>query len=124
MFAWKIQSSLSFSDHYIVWWSEKERLLWILELTISFETGMDQSHVRSESKYSDLIERVKRSGFRGGCIILEVGSRGLLLENELSQLQEALNAPVKTINELARALTCAVIQGSLKIWCSRNYIIK
>ena len=44
--------------------------------------------------------------------VLEVGSRGLLLENELSQLQEALNVPVKTITELASALTCAAILGS------------
>ena len=50
--------------------------------------------------YNDAIKRVKRSGFRGGYIILEVSFRGLLLENELSQMQDAFNVLGKSLRQL------------------------
>ena len=61
--------------------------MWILELIISFETVMDLAHSRKVVKYDELVGTIRRGGFRVGFIALEVGSRGLIVEEELSQLQ-------------------------------------
>ena len=83
--------------------------MWILELTISFKTMMDQEHSRKVVKYDELVETIGRGGFRVGFIAMEVGSRGLIVE-ELSQLQGALDVLRKAVNELAASLTrCAVL---------------
>ena len=106
----------------IVWWSEEMKVMWILELTISFETVMDQAHSRKVVKYDELVGTIRRGGFRVGFIALEVGSRGLIVEEELSQLQGALDVSRKAVNELAVSLTRCAILGSFKIWCSRNHL--
>ena len=105
----------------IVWWSEEMKVMWILELTISFETVMDQAHSRKVVKYDELVGTIRRGGFRVGFIAMEVGSRGLIVE-ELSQLQGALDVSRKAVNELAASLTRCAILGSFKIWCSRNHL--
>jgi len=35
----------------IVWWLDTLKNLWFLELTVSFETNMDQAHEHKLSKY-------------------------------------------------------------------------
>jgi hypothetical protein len=106
----------------IVWWSEEKRVLWLCELTISYETVMDDTHSRKLAKYDDLVKRVREVGYQAGCIAVEVGSRGLLVEDELSQIQDILRAPGRAITELAASISRAAILGSFRIWCSRNRV--
>ena len=81
---------------------------------------MDQAHQLKMAKYEDLVGEVRRQGYQAECIALEVGSRGLLIESELSQLRNAPNAPAKSTTELAFSASRSAILGSFKIWCSRN----
>ena len=104
----------------LVWWSEQQKVLWILELTISFKIMMENAHQTKTAKYMDLVEEVRLGGYRAECIAFEVGSRGLLIESELIQLRDALSAPGKDLTELAGSLSRSAILGSFKIWCSRN----
>ena len=39
----------------VVWWSEEKKELRLLELTISYETVMDQAHERKLAKYEDVV---------------------------------------------------------------------
>ena len=59
-------------------------MFWLLELTITYETVMDQIHQLKMAKNEDLVGEVWRQGYQAQCIALEVGSRGLLIESELS----------------------------------------
>ena len=86
------------------------------------ETVMDDAHSRKLAKYDDLVGRVRRAGYQAGCIALEVGSRGLLIGDELSQLQDILGAPGRAITELAASISRAAILGSFQIWCTRNRV--
>ena len=72
-------------------------------------------------KYDKLVGTIRRGGFRVGFIALEVGSRGLIVE-ELSPLQGVLDVSRKAVNELAASLTQCAVLGSFKIWCSRNHL--
>ena len=106
----------------IVWWSDERHVLWMCELTVSFETVMDDAHSRKLAKYDDLVERVREAGYQAECIAVEVGSRGLLIEDELSQIQDIPGAPGRAVTELAASISRAAILGSFQIWCSRNRV--
>ena len=71
---------------------------------------MDNTHSCKLVKYDDLVKRVKEGGYQAGCIAVEVGSQGLLVEDELSQIQDILRAPGRAITKLAasnsRAANC------------------
>ena len=47
-----------------VWWSEEEKVLQMLELTISYESVMEQARQVKQAKYQDLIDEVRRAGYR------------------------------------------------------------
>ena len=104
----------------IVWWSDTLKTLWSLELTVSFETNMDQAHEHKLSKYQDLLEEGTRAGYHTKCLAFEVGSRGLISKNVLLDLRQALNVSVKAIIKLAVSVSRLAILGSFKVWCTRN----
>ena len=81
---------------------------------------IENAHQTKTAKYRDLVEEVRLGGYRAECIVFEVGSRGLLIESELTQLRDALSAPGKALTELAVSLLRSAILGSFKMWCSRN----
>ena len=74
----------SFSNHItptnlcpdIVWWSDVKKEVWLVELTISFESQVAVSRARKHDKYQDLVEALRGAGYRATLITLEVGSRG------------------------------------------------
>ena len=78
---------------------------------------MDEAHSRKLAKYDDLVKRVREGGYHAGCIAVEVGSRGLLVKDELSLIQDILRTPGRAITELAASISRAAI-GSFRIWCS------
>ena len=59
---------------------------------------MDQAHQMKMAKCEDLVGEVQSQGHQAKCLALEVGSRGLLTESELSQLRNALKSPPLTCN--------------------------
>jgi len=48
----------------IVWWSEDLRELWLLELTIIYESVVADARERKRSKYYDLVETGRAAGYR------------------------------------------------------------
>ena len=61
-------------DLVIINRSSKE--IFILELTCSFETNVDQARHRKNTKYNDLVSDIKRNNYKVTLISFEVGSRG------------------------------------------------
>ena len=66
-------STCSFPQHItptnlcpdVVWWSDQLKVVWLLELTCSFETAMDQAHHLKEAKYHDLVEEAWNAEYQG-----------------------------------------------------------
>ena len=50
---------------------------------------MENAHQTKTVKYRDLVEEVRLGGYRAECIVFEVGSRGPLIESELTQLRRS-----------------------------------
>ena len=121
-------STYSFPQHItptnlrpdVVWWSGQLKVVWLLELTCSFETTMDQAHHLKEAKYHDLVEEMRNAGYQASCLAFEVGSRGLIVQSELLELRQALGAPAKPTTQLGVALSRCAILGSFKVCCCRN----
>ena len=72
----------------VVWWSDEMKMVYFLELTISFESTMDQAHHRKLAKYNDLLEAARMAGYNAECLTLEVGSRGLVIDRSAPRLKK------------------------------------
>ena len=100
-------------------WGERQRELWLFELTISFETLMAE---RKRAKYQDLVEAGRAAGYKTELITVEVGSQGMLDPSDLEPLAAAINCQHKDIETLCLSVIRTTILGSFKIWCSRNTV--
>ena len=65
---------------------------------------MEQVHQRKLAKYEDVVEGATVQGYNAECFAVEVGSRGLIVEGKLQQLNNALGAPARAMTELAGSL--------------------
>ena len=70
----------------IVWWSDELRQMWIFELMISYESCAEDRRLK-QPKYHDLVEAGREAGYRTELITLEVGSRGMVGENDFGTLR-------------------------------------
>ncbi len=81
---------------------------------------MDEARERKQNKYQDLVNAAADAGYIVELITLEVGSRGLIMDSELNDIQAALGTTRVEMNELALHLCKTAVLGSFKIWCCRN----
>ena len=107
----------------IVWWSDQRRELWLLELTVSYESGVADARARKAAKYHDLVEAGRAAGYGVKLLNLVVGSRGMLGDADYNLLREATDAPRKECTSVCLHITRAAILGSFSIWGSRNHVI-
>ena len=107
----------------IVWWSDQRRELWLLELTVSYESGVADARARKAAKYHDLVEAGRAAGYGVKLLNLVVGSRGMLGDADFNLLREATDAPRKECTSVCLHITRAAILGSFSIWGSRNHAI-
>ena len=105
----------------IVWWCENLRELWLLELTISYESVVADARERKRSKYYDLVEARRAAGYRCELITVEVGSRGMLSVADLQSLQAAIDAPRRGIVNLCLTIIQTTTLQSFWNWGCRNY---
>ena len=104
----------------IVWWSDEKKELWLFELTISFETLVEDARRRKTAKYHDLVEAGLAAGYRSKLITVEVGSRGMVDVSDFTALRNVLDASKKEFSAMTTQVICTAILGSFKIWASRN----
>ena len=62
---------------------------------------MEEARQRKQSKYQDLVDEATEAGFCTELITLEIGSRGMIIESELSTIQAAFVNSRHEINHLA-----------------------
>ena len=71
----------------IVWWSDQRRELCLLELTVSYESGVADARARKAAKYHDLVEAGRAAGYRVKLFNVVVGSRGMLGDADFDLLR-------------------------------------
>jgi hypothetical protein len=105
-----------------VWWCERQRKLWLFELTISYESLIAKACELKKAKYQDLVEAGRAAGYRTELITVEVGSRGMLGSSDSDPLAAAISCPRKDIETLCGIVIRTTLLESFKIWCSRNTV--
>ena len=109
----------------IVVWSQGRRELYLVELTICYETWFAETAERKQSKYLELMDEATSGGFKTKLVTIQVGSRGGLDEGGLRKLRYVLQPiPTKRWKKFLLHVTKSVIQESHQIWCNRNRIIQ
>ena len=71
----------------IVWWCDESRELRLFELTISYESLVEDSRIRKQAKYQELVEAGREKGYDTELITLEVGSRGMWSDEDFARLK-------------------------------------
>ena len=122
-----IDDSYNFPLHIIatdlrpdmVWWDDTHRSLC---LTVCFESNFEDAAQRKIAKYTDIVDRAKLSGYRTTLITLQIGSRGVPHFPSFKALATAISMSSKELSQLLHRVTTVAIEGSFKIWCSRNRV--
>ena len=66
------------------------------------------------------MEAGRAVGYRVKLLTLEVGSRGMILDNDMSAMQSIFGATGRTMKVLVSNIIRVTLLESFKIWCSRN----
>ena len=95
----------------------KEILL--IELTVPYESRIDDAHVYKTHKYSDLAKELREAGFKTKVFAVEVGARGFVAASTYS-LMKQLAASGKSRTRTLKAMGEAAEKASSWIWSRRN----
>ena len=105
----------------LVLWSDAHKKLFIMELTICYETGFIEAAERKRRRYLDMAEDARQHGYITDIIPLQIGSRGVIQDSSLDELRGCL-VPItqKTWQTSLIKIAAATIEESHRIWCDRN----
>ena len=65
----------------------------LVELTVPFESGLEEASSRKQAKYEDLVACCRDNGFATTLTTVQVGSRGFLHRESLTKLYQLVKAP-------------------------------
>ena len=68
----------------------ENKTITIIELTIPFETNIDNAHQRKQDRYASLTHDITATGWKCNLLCIEIGSRGLITPQNKSRLKELL----------------------------------
>jgi hypothetical protein len=107
----------------LVLWSDVKRRLYIVELTICFESGYKEAAARKRRCYIDLQEEAQREGYHTQILPIQIGSRGVIPDNSLEVFRHSLK-PIKqtTWQAFLTEIVITTIEESHRIWCDRNHV--
>ncbi|GFR81294.1 reverse transcriptase [Elysia marginata] len=91
----------------------------MVELTVPYESRMEQAHTYKKEKYLDLTKELEESGYRAKIMPIEIGARGFAGSSAydlLSKLSISGNKRTKALKLLAETAE----NSSRWIWCRRN----
>ena len=129
---WKISADLPDFDEYpeaikatrmipdIVISSASSRKIIMVELTVPYESRMEEANIFKREKYSDLSKELKRAGFDTKILPVEIGARGFVATSAfdlLSKLYIRGSRRTKTLKILGETAE----NSSRWIWSRRNH---
>ena len=80
-----------------IYW-ENMKKLFILELTVPFETGIEKAHAYKTNKYAPIVSDIQNNGINVTFLAIEVGSRGFVSEENSKRLKSFLSTISKPVN--------------------------
>jgi hypothetical protein len=104
----------------VIYWLNLKKIC-IIELTIPFETNIQNSHQKKVNKYASLVHDLSDKGLKVDFYAFEVGSRGFLSADNLGTLKSLLHLSKssqsfkRVRNDLEKIVLCT----SFSIYCSK-----
>ena len=101
---------------------EEDKQISIIELTVPFETNVENAHQRKVEKYSSLVRDIQDNGYTVSFYAIEIGVRGLVDRNNKRHLKRILKTCNSNIrpNEFFQTLSKLAILSSFTIFYSRK----
>ena len=100
-------------------WNEEEKVMKIIELTVSWETNIDDAYNRKNVRYENLCNLCEDEGWTTDCLPIEVGARGYV-GRRIPALLTKLGFNSKEKNELIREIQSTAEKTSFWIWLKRE----
>ena len=99
-----------------------DNTVWLLELTICFESNFDAAHTRKKLRYTSLAEDIREAGFNCNIIPVEIGSRGHITSSNKATLttMHSLCKPKVRLSRFVQDLSRISLLCSYAIYLSRN----
>ena len=69
----------------------KSKNITLVELTVPFDTNVNQAHKRKLERYGNLMQDLMDSGYNASYIPVEIGSRGYISSENVERLKTVLN---------------------------------
>ena len=104
----------------IVVWCDSLKKLWLVELTVCFDTLFEEATARKQLNYRDLTLAAEEAGYASSIITVEVGSRGMPNIDRFENLKHQFVLSKHEVHSLMMSLCAQAIRGSFAVWCSRN----
>ena len=102
--------------------NKTEKTVSIIELTIPFDTNIENANQRKSAKYEPLISDIETEGYNVKFFALEISSRGFLSPDNSKRLSEIMSLtdyPKKNLNSLKLCLQKIAIVCSYCIFNSK-----
>ena len=103
----------------IVLWSKQYRQVVWVELTVSWETRLQESHERKRAKYQPLADEVREKGWKVWNLPVEVGCRGFTGQS-LCQAMGILGIVGRARRDLISNICNKAEEASSWLWRKRN----
>ena len=103
----------------IVIWSDIDKRLVMVELTVPWETRCEEAYERKLSKYTELLEQCREKGWRTWLFPVEVGARGSPTQSML-KMPSAMGVSGHERKRAVGRLVHATERASNWLWYKRE----
>jgi hypothetical protein len=104
----------------IVLWSTVLRHVCIIELTVCYESNVNDARQRKTMKYTELVQSIKSAGYRCDLYPIQVGSRGYIDIASFLPIKNLLGLTTHTFFAVLVNSVGTAITHSEQIWQYRN----
>ena len=103
----------------IVIWSDIKKEVWLIELTVCFDTNAAQADARKRERYATLKEDIQANKY--SCVVcpIQVGSRGYIDTDSFSPIS-FLKLQLRQYTSFLTSISSISLTESYGIWKSRN----
>lgn len=103
----------------MVLWSPTTKLVYVVELTVPWEEGVEEAYERKKNKYSDLAAEASQNGWKTSIFQIEVGYRGFV-ETSTTSLLKKTGVKGRSLQQAIKSISSAAEKSSNWLWIKRK----
>ena len=101
--------------------TQNESTIFVLELTVVFETNIDLNTKRKANKYKEMLKSLENKFEKANFVNFSMGTLGIVrAQNNVSNMLKALGFQQQKIEYLIQKIMCCCIRGTYYAFCMRN----